>query len=96
MMGGLAQPIFGRRDVAVAGPSLAFSAVATVHFTNAYLHLPRPSRLWWLGFAVVVFAAVVGPGPFDATRWVAPPTCAMLFANAIYHLVLVRRFLRAG
>jgi len=96
MMGGLAQPILGHYDVAVAGPSLAFSAVATVHFTNAYLRLPRPSRAWWVGLALVVVAAVVRGGPFDATRWVAPPTCVMLFANAGYHLVVLRRFLRAG
>jgi serine/threonine-protein kinase len=96
MMGGLTQPILGHFDVAVAGPSLALSAVATVHFTNAYLRLPRPSRVWWLGLAVTVVAAVVRGGPFDATRWVAPPTCVMLFANAGYHVVLLRRFLRAG
>ena len=96
MMGGLAQPVLGSWDVAVAGPTLAFSAVATVHFTNAYLRLPRPSRLWWAGLALVVLAAVVRGGPFDATRWVAPPTVVMLFANALYHLVLLRRFLRAS
>jgi serine/threonine-protein kinase len=96
MMGGLTQPLVGHFDVAVAGPSLAFSAVATVHFTSAYLRLPRPSRMWWLGLGMVVLAAVVRGGPFDATRWVAPPTCAMLFANALYHVVLLRRFLRAG
>jgi hypothetical protein len=96
MMGGITQPVLGPFDVAVAGPSLALSAVATVHFTSAYLRLPRPSRLWWLGLAVVALAAVVRGGPFDATRWVAPPTCAMLFANAAYHLVVLGRFLRAG
>jgi serine/threonine-protein kinase len=96
MMGGFTQPILGHYDVAVAGPSLAFSAVATVHFTNAYLRLPRPSRLWWAGLGVTVLAAVVRGGPFEATRWVAPPTSVMLFANAAYHLVVLRRFLEAS
>ncbi|HEX3345996.1 MAG TPA: protein kinase, partial [Polyangiaceae bacterium] len=96
MMAGITQPLLGRYDVAVAGPSLALSAVATVHFTAAYLRLPRPSRWWWAGLAVVVVAAVVRGGPFDATRWVATPTCLMLFANAAHHLGVLRRFVRAG
>ena len=46
--------------------------------------------------SLTVVAAGVRGGPFDATRWVAPPTCVMLFANAAYHVVLLRRFLKAG
>ncbi|HEY3819166.1 MAG TPA: serine/threonine-protein kinase [Polyangiaceae bacterium] len=96
MMGGVLQPVFGLYDVAVAGPALALSSVATVQFTSAYLRLPKPSRLWWAGLALVVLAALVRGGPFGATQWVAPPTCVLLFANAGYHLRLLRRFLRAG
>jgi serine/threonine-protein kinase len=95
MMGGLTQPVLGVYDVAIAGPALCLSAVATVHFTNAYLRLPRPSRAWWAALAIVVVVAASHAGPFDATAWAAAPTCAMLFANAVYHLVVLRRFLRA-
>ncbi len=94
MMGGLTQPLLGVYDVAIAGPALCLSAVATVHFTNAYLRLPRPSRAWWVALALIVVAAASHAGPFEATEWAVAPTCAMLLANAVYHLVVLRRFLR--
>ncbi len=96
MMGGLLQPVFGTADVAVAGPLLSFSAVATAHFTHEYLHLPRPGRIWWIGLAGVVLASVLRGGPFEATLWVAPATMAMVVANAVHHLWLLRVVLRSG
>jgi hypothetical protein len=96
LMGGLLQPIFGRAEVAVAAPLLAFSAVATVHFTRAYLQLPRPSRAWWAALGVIVLVAIARGGPFEATRWVVPPTAGIVVAVAVHNVGSLLRVLRAG
>ncbi|HEY8090674.1 MAG TPA: hypothetical protein VIF09_22585, partial [Polyangiaceae bacterium] len=95
LMSGVLQPVLGRAEVAVVAPLLALSAVATVHFTHAYLRLPRPSRAWWAAFAGIAAASALKGGPFEATRWSAAPTAVLVAATAVYHLWLLRRILRS-
>jgi serine/threonine-protein kinase len=96
VIGGIAQAVLGRAEIAVGGVALAVAAVAGVHFTHAYCRLPPPNRLWWAAIGALIILAIVGGGPFTAAKWFVPGVVAVLLANSSYQVFVLAKVLRSG
>ncbi|MFW5875427.1 MAG: protein kinase domain-containing protein [Myxococcota bacterium] len=92
---GLLQPILGPAEIPLLGVLLAVAAVAGVYCIHAYFDLETPSPAWIVGVGAVAVVAMIAPGPFESTRWVAAAALAVLATAASYLIVRLARIARA-
>jgi serine/threonine-protein kinase len=90
---GLTQPLLGPLDVPVMGVLVCAAAVCSVRFTGS-LSGRRVSPLWWAPAGATLAIAVFARGPFESTRWLAPPTILTMLLALGYHARLLREALR--
>lgn len=92
---GLLQPILGPAEIPLLGVLLAVAAVAGVYCIHAYFDLETPSPAWIVGVGAVAVVAMIAPGPFESTRWVAAAALAVLATAASYLIVRLARIARS-
>ncbi|MFI5300956.1 MAG: 7TM diverse intracellular signaling domain-containing protein, partial [Polyangiales bacterium] len=91
---GLTASVFGIYDAPIMAVTLVVTIWASVRFTHAQFKLPPPHWVWHLPLVISIVAALLFPGPFDATKRVAPITVAAVALNVAYQLVVTARLAR--
>ena len=83
---GYSQYLFGAYEGAMLGVTQAIAPVAGFCFTRAAFKLGPPPRIYALLIACVCVLALVGPGPFTATRYLALPVVGIGMLSVGHHL----------
>ena len=83
MVLGLTQPIFGTREIAGAGVSLALATTCMVYSTRSYFGVAPPSPRWLVFAASCVVVGAVGSHPFYAPWTLGAIVSASMIANSV-------------
>ncbi|HEY8077490.1 MAG TPA: protein kinase, partial [Labilithrix sp.] len=93
---GLTQPLFGTFEAPFMTIALVLGSIAAMFFARAYVGAPPPSRAWWIVFALVLVACVIGSNPFWSSLVMGPIVLGVTLSNAVAQAIFIAQRRRTG